>query len=75
MQAVATGLREGVSKGSAGCVVNGQDTTKQEQRLSFPPHIPLSVFFPSDQQNMAPMPNPEWYQEKEDTRVSLKNLR
>eukprot|EP00903_Cladosiphon_okamuranus_P013206 g12318.t1 len=24
---------------------------------------------------MAPMPNPEWYQEKEHTRVSLKNLR
>lgn len=44
-------------------------------RSSCPFLVPRLFFSLPGQQNMAPMPNPEWYQEKEHTRVSLKNLR
>ncbi|CAN0329773.1 unnamed protein product [Pylaiella littoralis] len=33
------------------------------------------AYFMECKQNMAPQPNPEWYEEKNDTRVTLKNLR
>lgn len=40
-------------------------------RLPMPPPDHIASF----QQSMAPMPNPEWYEEKKDTIVTFKNLR